>query len=92
MQSSNETYPFQDFGIIQGTVRWVSPESKPSQSGTQVFDVEIELEQSYIQVGTKRMQLTPGQTATAEVIIRKRQISDFFLDPFKKLQEGGVNF
>ncbi len=88
-----DAYPFQDYGIVQGHVRWVSPDSKPAQSGTQVqvFDVEIELEQSYIQAGTKKIQLTPGQTATAEVIIRKRQVSDFLLDPFKKLQQGGVN-
>lgn len=87
-----DAYPFQDYGIIQGSVRWVSPDSKPGQSGAEVFDVEIELEQSYIQAGTKKIQLTPGQTATAEVIIRKRQVSDFLLDPFKKLQQGGVNF
>lgn len=87
-----DAYPFQDYGIVQGYVRWVSPDSKPGQNQVQVFDVEIELEHPYIQVGTKTIQLTPGQTATAEVVIRKRQVSDFLLDPFKKLQQGGVNF
>ncbi|MBE9013714.1 HlyD family efflux transporter periplasmic adaptor subunit, partial [Pseudanabaenaceae cyanobacterium LEGE 13415] len=86
-----DAYPFQDYGIVQGQVRWVSPDSKPNPTGTQVFDVEIELEQPYIQVGTRQIQLTPGQTATAEVIIRQRRVSDFLLDPFKKLQQGGVN-
>jgi HlyD family secretion protein len=34
--------------------------------------------------------LRPGDTATAEVIVRQRRIIDFLLDPFKKLQQGGV--
>ncbi|MCU0552390.1 MAG: HlyD family efflux transporter periplasmic adaptor subunit [Leptolyngbya sp. Prado105] len=85
-----DAYPFQDYGVIHGYVRWVSPDSKPGANQTQLFDVEIELSQSYIQSGTKKIQLTPGQTATAEVIIRRRHISDFLLDPFKKLQEGGI--
>ena len=38
----------------------------------------------------KRVQLTPGQTATAEVVIRQRRVIDFFIDPFKKLQQDGV--
>ena len=46
--------------------------------------------QTYIQSGNKRIALTPGQTATAEVIVRQRRIADFVLDPFKKLQKGGL--
>jgi hemolysin D len=52
----------------------------------------VELAQPYIQAANKRIPLTPGQTATAEVIIRQRRVIDFFTDPFKQLQKGGVNF
>lgn len=89
-----DAYPFQEFGIVQGYVRWVSPDSKVVQTGqtqTQVFDVEIELEQASIQVGNQQIPLTPGQTASAEIIIRQRRVVDFLLDPFKKLQAGGMN-
>jgi HlyD family secretion protein len=33
----------------------------------------------------------PGQTATAEIIVRQRHVIDFILDPFKKLQNGGID-
>jgi HlyD family secretion protein len=88
-----DAYPFQDYGIVPGKVRWVSPDSKIVQSGqsqAQVFDVEIELERPYIQAGNKLIALTPGQTANAEVIIRQRRVIDFLLDPFKKLNQDGV--
>jgi hemolysin D len=89
-----DAYPFQDYGIVQGYVRWVSPDSKGVEAGpsqAQVFDVEIELERSYIEVGGKQVALNPGQTANAEIIIRQRKAIDFVLDPFKKLQKNGIN-
>lgn len=86
-----DAYPYQDYGIVQGYVRWISPDSKVKQTGQrqeEVFDVEIELERSYIQTPIQRIPLTAGQTATAEVIIRQRHLIDFLIDPFRKLQSG----
>lgn len=88
-----DAYPFQDYGIVQGHLRWISPDSKVEetpQGKVETFELEIALEQTYIQTQNKRIALTPGQTATAEVIVRQRRLIDFILDPFKKLQEGGL--
>lgn len=88
-----DAYPFQDYGIVEGRVAWVSPSSKPTetpQGNVQTFDLEVQLNQPYLQTADKRIALTPGQTATAEVIVRQRRIMDFLLDPFKKLQAGGL--
>ncbi|MCU0568088.1 MAG: HlyD family efflux transporter periplasmic adaptor subunit [Oculatellaceae cyanobacterium Prado106] len=90
-----DAYPFQDYGIVPGQLVWISPDSKTLQEGQtqrEVFELEVELEQLYIQAGNKRIQLSPGQTATAEVIIRQRRMIDFLIDPFKQMQKGGVNF
>ncbi len=87
-----DAYPFQDYGVVQGKLRWISPDSKvveTAQGKVETFDLEIVLQQTDIQTGNKRIALTPGQTATAEVIVRQRRIIDFVLDPFKKLQKGG---
>jgi hemolysin D len=89
-----DAYPFQDYGILKGHVNSISPDSKiqeNSQIKREVYELEIALEHSYIQSGNKRIELKPGQTATAEVIIRQRRIIDFILDPFKKLQKGGLD-
>lgn len=90
-----DAYPFQDYGIVTGHVSWISPDSKKiqvNQGEIEVFDVNITLDQPYIQTANKRILLTPGQTATAEVIVRQRRIIDFVLDPFKKLKQGGLEF
>ncbi|NJL80846.1 MAG: hypothetical protein HC836_21060 [Richelia sp. RM2_1_2] len=80
-------------GSARGKLRWISPDSKVVENGqgkVEVFELEITLSQAYIPSGKKRITLTPGQTATAEVIVRQRRVIDFVLDPFKKLQKGGL--
>ena len=88
-----DAYPFQEYGIVPGKVNRISPDSKVTQTpqgNIETFELEIVLARQYIQNGNKRIALTPGQTATAEVIVRERRVIDFILDPFKKLQKGGL--
>ncbi|BAZ26358.1 HlyD family secretion protein [Kalymmatonema gypsitolerans NIES-4073] len=89
-----DAYPFQEYGIVQGKVNRISPDSKVTQTpqgNIESFELEIALNQAYIQNGDKRIALTPGQTATAEVIVRQRRLIDYILDPFKKLQKSGLD-
>ncbi|MFK0734250.1 MAG: HlyD family efflux transporter periplasmic adaptor subunit [Gloeotrichia echinulata GP01] len=89
-----DAYSYQDYGVLPGRVTWISPNSKiqdTNQGKIETFELEISLDQPYIQTGNKHITLTPGQTATAEVIIRQRRVVDFILDPFKKLQKGGLD-
>jgi hemolysin D len=88
-----DAYPFQDYGVVSGSLRWISPDSKTidlGQGQAEIFELEITLDKTYIENVDRRIQLTPGQSATAETIIRQRRIIDFILDPFRQLQKGGL--
>jgi HlyD family secretion protein len=88
-----DAYPFQDYGVVEGKVSQISPTSKvteTNQGEIATFDLEIELKETCIKTSKGCTALSPGQTATAEVIVRQRRIIDFILDPFKKLQKGGL--
>jgi hemolysin D len=88
-----DAYPFQDYGVVSGQLQWLSPDSKVLEANgvqSEVFDLEVTLDQPFIQTPTQKILLTPGQAVTAEVIVRQRRVIDFLLDPFKKLQEGGL--
>jgi hemolysin D len=88
-----DAYPFQEYGIVPGKVTWISPDSKVNQTpqgNIETYELEITLDQQYVENGNKRIPLGAGQTANAEVIIRQRRVIDFVLDPFKKLQKGGL--
>ena len=88
-----DAYPFQDYGVVSGELIKIS--STTTQIDTPngkvaAYNLDIALKQNCIPSANKCIPLRPGDTATAEVIIRQRRIIDFLLDPFKKLQQGGV--
>lgn len=88
-----DAYPFQDYGIVEGKLVSISPTTKmveTEQGKAESYEIEVELEQDYIQAKNQRVTLRPGQTATAEVIVRQRRLIDFVLDPFKKLNKDGL--
>lgn len=88
-----DAYPFQDYGIVEATLAKISPTSKvqeTNQGPVATYELEIELEQACIPTKNECIVLRPGDTATAEVIVRQRRVIDFILDPFKKLQKGGL--
>ena len=95
-----DAYPFQDYGIVPGHLSWISPDSRvpdnrtPTQSNStqapEFYEIEVELERNYVQNNERKVTLTPGQTATAEIVIRQRRVADILLEPFKSLRKGGI--
>jgi hemolysin D len=91
-----DAYPFQDYGIVEGRVSWISPDSKiadqqqSTQQQAEFFELEITLDQASINSAGKPIPIAPGQTASAEIVIRQRRLIDFFLEPFQKLRKGGL--
>ncbi|MGL5079535.1 MAG: HlyD family efflux transporter periplasmic adaptor subunit, partial [Waterburya sp.] len=101
-----DAYPYQDYGIVPGRLTWVSPNSRTPENNSQdsqasqaasqpmspqdYYEVEVRLERNYVQNQDRTITLTPGQTATAEVVIRQRRLADIFLAPFKSLKKGGM--
>lgn len=64
-----------------------APENK--EQG-EFYEVEVELAQNFIQSADRQAILTPGQTATAEIIIRQRRLADIFIAPLKGIRKGGI--
>ncbi len=88
-----DAYPFQDYGIVEGKLADISPtttEVDTPNGKVAAYNLEIAMNQHCIPSRDKCMGLRPGDTATAEVIVRQRRIIDFLLDPFKQLQQGGL--
>ena len=91
VQVKLDAYSYQDFGTIPGEVISISADSKPDEKLGSVYRVEIELEQDYIVKDQKSIKFKPGQTATADIIIRRRRIFDLLFDPIKQLQKDGID-
>ncbi|EGJ34825.1 MULTISPECIES: HlyD family efflux transporter periplasmic adaptor subunit [Moorena] len=91
VQIKLDAYPYQEYGIIKGKVTSLSADAKTDQQLGSVYEVEVSLNRDYVTEDDQMIRFKPGQTAKADIIIRRRRIVDFLLDPIRQLQKGGVN-
>jgi hemolysin D len=86
-----DEFPFESYGVVPGKLSWISPNSTiaPTAEGTRTsYEVRVALAQSCIKYRNECLSFKTGQPATAEIIIRKRRVIDFVIDPFVKLKSG----
>ena len=83
-----DAFPYQRYGVINGTLEYVSPAAKPSpQTKQPVYEARVSLERDYYQVAGVKVPLRYGMTAAVEIVVRKRRLIDLALGPFR--QVGG---
>jgi len=95
-------YPFQQYGLIDGRVRHISPDaSEPAESknaksaGIQdqpasSFRALVELPEPFLQAQEKRYRLSPGMQVNAEIKLGTRTVLQYLLAPVQKtLHEAG---
>ena len=79
-------FPYQRYGVIRGTLEYVSPATKPaSQTKQPVYEARVSLERDYYQVGETKYPLRYGMTAAVEIVVRERRLIDLALDPFRQI-------
>ncbi|WP_404790449.1 HlyD family type I secretion periplasmic adaptor subunit [Altericista sp. CCNU0014] len=75
------TFPYQEFGMVAGTVSKVSPNAVNEQNGGLVFPVQVQLKQRSVRTHDREVFLSPGMAATAEIVTRQKTVMSFLLDP-----------
>jgi HlyD family secretion protein len=78
------TFPFQEFGTIDGEVVKITPNATLDKDLGLVYTVQVMLKKKTINVDGKEMELTPGMAVTAEIVTRKRSILTFMLEPITR--------
>ncbi len=75
------TFPFQEFGTIDGTVVQVSPNAIIDQELGLVFPTRIQLTQHSINVQGEKVAFTPGMVANGEIVTRQKSVLTFIIEP-----------
>ncbi|MFE1748444.1 HlyD family efflux transporter periplasmic adaptor subunit [Coleofasciculus sp. H7-2] len=75
------TFPFQEFGTVEGEVVQVSPNAIADQDLGLVFPTRIKLKKHSIQVQNQEVTFTPGIAATGEIITRRKSVLTFLIEP-----------
>lgn len=80
-------YDFARFGSIEGKVTAISPDVQVREDGSEFFQVRIELERAYLEVGASRYAITPGMAANVDMVIAKRTVMEYLMEPVLKLRD-----
>lgn len=75
------TFPFQEFGTIDGEVVKVSPNAIVDKELGLVFPTRIKLSKHALKVRGKDVALTPGMTANGEIVTGRKSILTFVIEP-----------
>jgi HlyD family secretion protein len=79
-------FPYQRYGVINGTLEYVSPATKVSaQSHQTVYEARVSLERDYYTVSSVKYPLRYGMMANVEIVVRERRLIDLALDPFREV-------
>ncbi|MGD1871867.1 MAG: HlyD family efflux transporter periplasmic adaptor subunit [Mastigocoleus sp.] len=78
------TFPFQEFGTIDGEVAEISPNAIVDKDLGLVFPTRIKLSKYSVMVRGQEVAFTPGMTASGEIVTRKKSILTFLVEPITR--------
>jgi multidrug resistance efflux pump len=74
-----EAYPYNKYGTVKGTVKYISPSSFNTEQMGSVYLVKLDVDDS-----NENIDIMSGLTGAVEVKVGKRSIMRYFLDPIVK--------
>ena len=78
------TFPYQEFGTVDGEVIQVAPNATLDEENKDlglVYKTLIKLKTKTMLVNGKEVPLSPGMTATADIVTRQKSILTFLIEP-----------
>ncbi|MBP7528614.1 MAG: HlyD family type I secretion periplasmic adaptor subunit [Syntrophorhabdaceae bacterium] len=85
-----DTFDFQKYGILNGTVRSISKHSTEDEKLGAVYEVFVTPGETTFLVEGKRVPITSGMSLTAEIKVGKRRVIEFFIYPIIKYLDEGI--
>jgi len=80
-------YDFSRFGDIKGKVTVISPDAQQREDGREFFQIRVELDKSYIEDNGHHYPATPGMAANVDMVIAKRTVMEYLMEPVFKLKD-----
>ena len=78
------TFPFQEFGVVEGQVLQISPNATIDKELGLVFPTRIKLSKHSLNVRGKEVEFNPGMVANAEIVTRQKSVLTFIVEPITR--------
>jgi multidrug efflux pump subunit AcrA (membrane-fusion protein) len=84
-----DAFPFEDYGVVSGTIEFVAPDAKPTAPGQlerkPVYAVRVRLDdKAFLARQSESLELRGGMTLIGELVNRRETIAAFVLRPLRK--------
>ncbi len=86
-----DTYDFQKYGILKGTVKSISKNSIDDEQLGPVYEIYIIPNENTLLINGKEEKISTGMTLNAEIEIGERRIIEFFIYPLIKYLDEGIS-
>ncbi len=86
-----DAYDFTKYGTIAGKVIHVSRDAVADEKKGLLYSTRIMLEKSTIDVGGKKMNLSPGMSVNVEIRTGERRIIEYILSPLVRHKRESLN-
>lgn len=85
-----EAYPFTRYGVLRARVERISPDATVDEHRGLVFPVRVRLLDRTLSVEGRAAAISPGMSATAEIVTGRRRVIDFLWSPLQRtVREAG---
>lgn len=81
-----DTYDYQKYGKLHGTVAYISPDAVENEQMQKVYKVEVVLYEE----GSREWEVSQGMQCTVEIKTDQRHIIEFFLEPLTDALDRGL--
>ncbi|MBO1049520.1 MAG: HlyD family efflux transporter periplasmic adaptor subunit [Dolichospermum sp. DEX182a] len=78
------TFPFQEFGVVEGEVLQISPNAIIDKELGLVFPTRIKLSKHSLNVRGQQVEFNPGMAANAEIVTRQKSVLTFIVEPITR--------
>ncbi len=81
-----DSFPYSEFGDIKGKLIWVGSDALPPDNiySFYRFPAKVVLEQQYLMIGDRQVNLQSGMSVSTNIKLRKRNVASIFTDLFSK--------
>ena len=86
-----DTFDFQKYGILNGTLKSISKNSIEDEKLGPVYEVYIQPDTKTFKIDGREEKIATGMTLNAEINIGKRRIIEFFIYPLIKYLDEGMS-
>lgn len=80
-------YDFSRFGGLDGEIMFIGSDALERQDGTRYFQVRAETANPYLESEGERYPITPGMAANMDILISKRTILEYLMEPVFRLKD-----